>query len=78
MRLQLRQPDGGPVHCIKGLLSQNIYSKRESWTTALNPTEQGQKAAQQSKIMVVRKSFSLCLRLTLQKRVDGLGEDDNE
>jgi hypothetical protein len=42
MRWQSRQPKG-LVGQIRGLLSQNVYSKRESWTTALSLTEQGHK-----------------------------------
>jgi hypothetical protein len=45
----------GPVGRIKGLLSQNIYSKIESWTTALSLTKEGQKAARQRKILLVGK-----------------------
>ncbi len=63
MRQQPRQPDRGPESRIKGLLSRNIYSKRESWTTALSLTEQGQKAACQRKIPLIRKSYSLWLRV---------------
>jgi hypothetical protein len=49
----------GPVGQIKGLLSWNIDSKRESWTTALSLTKQGQKAACQRKIPLVTKCYSL-------------------
>jgi hypothetical protein len=63
---------------IKGLLSRNIYSKRESWTTALSLTEQGQKAARQRKIPLVRKSYSLYLWVMLQKGVDDVSEDDDD
>jgi hypothetical protein len=49
MRQQSRQPDRGPVGQIKGLLSQNVYSKKESWKTAPNLTEKGQKAAHKIK-----------------------------
>ncbi len=47
MRQQSRQPDVGPVGSIKGLLSQHIYSKKESWKTALSLTEKGQNATHQ-------------------------------
>jgi hypothetical protein len=63
---------------MKGLLSQTIYSKRKSWTTALSLTKQGQKAACQRKIPLVRKSYSLYLRVWLQKGVDGVSENDDE
>jgi hypothetical protein len=63
---------------MKGLLSWDIYFKTESWTTALILTEQGQKAAHQRKIPLVRKSYSLYLQVTLQKGVDDVGEDDDE
>jgi hypothetical protein len=67
------------VSWIKELLSQNIYSKENSWTTALSLTEQGQKAApREKKIPQARKSYSLYLRVMLQKGVDGVGEDDDE
>jgi hypothetical protein len=33
----------------KGLLSPHVYSKKESWETALNLTEKGPKAARQMK-----------------------------
>jgi hypothetical protein len=42
---------------IKGLLSRNIYSERESWTTALSLTKQGQNAVLQRKIPLIRKSY---------------------
>jgi hypothetical protein len=74
----LRQPDGRPVGQIKGLLSQNIYSERENWTTALCLTEQGQKAACQRRMLLVRKSYSLYLQVMLQKGVDGVGKVDGE
>ncbi len=61
---------------IKGLLTKNIYSKRESWSTALGLTEQGQKAARLRKIPLVRKSNSLYLRVKLQKGVDGVSVDE--
>jgi hypothetical protein len=63
---------------IKGLLSQNVFSKRESQTTALILTEQEQKEARQRKIPLVKNSYSLYLWVMLQKGVDGLSEDDDE
>jgi hypothetical protein len=63
---------------MKGLLSRNICSKRESWTTALSLAEQGHKAARQIKIPLVRKSYSLYLRAKLNKGVDEVGEDDDK
>ncbi len=38
----------------------------------------GQKAACQRKIPLVRKSYSLYLRVKIQKGVDEVGEDDDE
>jgi hypothetical protein len=55
-RLPARWEASGPN---KRLLSRNIYSKQESWTTALSLTEKGQTAALQRKIPLVRKSYSL-------------------
>jgi hypothetical protein len=62
---------------IKGLLSQNIYSKRESWATALSLTKQGQKAAHQRKIPLVRQSYSVYLWVKLQKGVHEVSENDD-
>jgi hypothetical protein len=45
MRQQLRQPDMGPMGQIKGLLSQHVYSKKESWKTPLSLTEKGTKGS---------------------------------
>jgi hypothetical protein len=56
---------------IKGLLSQNTYSRRESWITGLSLNKKGQKAASQKKI-------PLCFRVMLQKGVDDVSEDDDE
>jgi hypothetical protein len=38
---------GGQWAEEKGLLPQNIYSKKERWKIALSLTEKGQKAASQ-------------------------------
>ncbi len=46
---------------IKGLLSQHIYSKRESWKAALCLTETGQKAAHQRKSTTDKKARTLTL-----------------
>jgi hypothetical protein len=60
------------------------YSLREStqeksWTTALNLTELGQKAAcQKNTLLQIRKSSSLFLRMTLKKGVADVGDDDGE
>jgi hypothetical protein len=56
---------------IKGLLSQNAYSRRESWITALSLTKKEQKAACQRKIPHY-------FQVMLQKGVDDVGEDDDE
>jgi hypothetical protein len=60
----------------KGLLSQNIYS-RESWTTALSLTEQGQKAAARENTTSKKELFTLSLVL-LQKGVDDVSGDDGK
>ncbi len=50
----------GPVGRIKkATLAEYLLKKRESWTTALSLTEQGQKASRQRKIPQIRKSYSL-------------------
>jgi hypothetical protein len=54
MRQQSRQLDGGPVGQI-GLLSRHVYSKKESWKTALNLTKKGQKVAHQMKSTTDKK-----------------------
>jgi hypothetical protein len=64
---------------IKGLFSQNNYSRGDLWwKIALSITEQGQKAARQRKILLVRKSYSLYFRVMVQKGVDDVSEDDDE
>jgi hypothetical protein len=55
MRQQSRQLDGGPVGQIKGLLSQHVYSKKESRKTALNFTKKGQKVPHQMKSSTDKK-----------------------
>jgi hypothetical protein len=42
---------------IKGLLSWNIYSKRESWTTALSLAEQGPKGSPPEKNTTGKKKL---------------------
>jgi hypothetical protein len=49
-----------------------------SWTTALSLTEQGQKAACQGKVPLIRKSYSLYLQVRLQRGVDEVDEDNYE
>jgi hypothetical protein len=51
-----------------------IQKKSESWSTALSLTKQGQKAARQRKIPLIRKSYSLYLWVTLQREDDEVGE----
>jgi hypothetical protein len=63
---------------IKGQLLLNIFSKRESSTTVLSLAKQGQKAAHQRKILLVRKSYSLYLQVTLQKGVDDVRKSGDE
>jgi hypothetical protein len=55
MRHQLRQPEEGPLGQLKGLLSRHVYSKKESWKTAVSMTEKGQKAACQMKSTTDKK-----------------------
>jgi hypothetical protein len=61
MRQQSRQPDRGPVDQKKGLFLRNVYSKKESWKTALSLTEKGQKAAHQIKSTMDKKGKLLTL-----------------
>ncbi len=51
-----RQGASGPT---KRATLMEYLLKRESWTTALRLIKQGQKAAHQRKIPLVRKSYSL-------------------
>jgi hypothetical protein len=55
MRQKSRQPDGGPMGQINGLLSQHVYSKKESWKIALSLTEKGKKASRQMKSTTYKK-----------------------
>jgi hypothetical protein len=67
MRQQLRQPDGGPVGRIKRLLSQQVYSKKDSYKTALSLTEKRQKAARQMKSTMDKKEELLTLTPMMMK-----------
>jgi hypothetical protein len=50
----------GPVGLInRATLTEYLFKKRKSWTTALSLTKQRQKGAHQRKIPLVRKSYSL-------------------
>ncbi len=76
MRQQLRRPDGGPVGQVLGY-SHRENTKGESWTTALNLTKLGQKAARQKNTSpLIRKSYSIFLGVTLKKGVADVGDDD--
>jgi hypothetical protein len=55
-------------------LTEYLLKERESWTTALSLTEKEQNALR--KIPSLRKSYSLYLRVVLQKGVDEVGDDD--
>ncbi len=63
----------------RATLSEYLLKKREhNMITALSLTEQGQKASRRRKIPLVRKSYSLYLRVKLHKGVYEVGEDDDE
>ncbi len=53
----MRQPNWRPVGRIKGLLSWNIYSKRESWTTALSLAKEGLKGSPPEKNTTGKKEL---------------------
>jgi hypothetical protein len=59
---QPRQPDGGPVGQIKGLLSWHVYKRKESWKVALFWSTKGQKAACQRKSPWIKKDAYSKLR----------------
>jgi hypothetical protein len=63
------------VSQIKRLLSRNIYSKRESWSTALSLTEQGQKAAPENNATRKKELLSL-FPGNIAEGSDGVGDDD--
>jgi hypothetical protein len=64
---------------IKGLLSWNTYSKRDSWTTALSLTEQRAKGSARRKNTTLKKDLlSLLPRVTLQMGEVEVDEDDAE
>ncbi len=48
---------GGQWAELKGLLSRNIYSNRESWITALSLTEEGQKGSPPEKNATYKKEL---------------------
>jgi hypothetical protein len=69
---------GGPVGQINGLLSWHVYSKKESWKTALNLTEKGQNAVRKMKSTTGKKRTEL-LTLTLGEMHYGRNKgDDND
>jgi hypothetical protein len=59
------------------MLTEYLLNERELDSSS-KPNQQGQKAACQRKIALVRKSYSLYLRVKLQKGVDEFCEDDDE
>ncbi len=62
---------------IIGLLSRNIYSKRESWKTALSITKQGK--TQHTKGNITSKKELLTLSPgNVAEGSDDVGEDDDE
>jgi hypothetical protein len=62
---------------IKGLLSQNIYSKREL-NKSSKPNSIRAKGSPPEKTPLLKKSYSLYLRVMLQKGVDEVSEYDDE
>ncbi len=51
----------------------------ESWTIALNQTELGQKAARQTNTsLLIRKSYSIFVRVMVKKGVADDDDDDDE
>jgi hypothetical protein len=59
--------------------SHRESTQRESWTTALKLTELGQKAARQKNTLLhIRKSYSLFLRVMLEKGVVDVSDDNDE
>ncbi len=63
---------------FRDLLSWKIYS-RESLIKALNQTKLGQKAARQKNTSpLIRKSYSLFLRVMLKKGVPDVSDYDDE
>ncbi len=75
---------------IKGLLSRNIYSKRESWTTALRLTERGgcknRQSMQHSRLVIrpTRRTATFHILQTnsqytiLYNIIFGTGDDDEQ
>jgi hypothetical protein len=74
MRQQSRQPGIGPVGRIKGILSQNIYSKGElSQTTALSLTEQRARGSSPERNTMAYYCSGWCLQMG---DVEDGGDDD--
>jgi hypothetical protein len=73
-QIQSRRPDRGPVDRVKGLLSQGS-TQGESWTTALNLSELGQKAARQKNSSLPRERTAHFLCAMLKKGVVDVGDD---
>jgi hypothetical protein len=69
---------GGQRAELKGY-SRMKSTQGESWATAVNLSKLGQKAACQKKhFMLIRKNYSLFLRVMVEKGVDDDYEDDDE
>ncbi len=58
---------------IKGLLSQHVYSKKESWKTALSLTEKRLKAP-----WIKKKELLTLTPVTMQMGEDEDNDDDDE
>ncbi len=78
MKQQSRQPDRRPVGQIKGY-SHGIFTQKRELDNSSKPNWiKGQKAAHQRRISLVRKSYSLLLRVTIQMGEVEVDEDDDE
>ncbi len=61
---------------IKGLLSGHVYSKKESWKTALSLTEKGKKEVRQMKSTTDKKEELLTLLRVMMQIGDDKDDDD--
>jgi hypothetical protein len=64
------------VRLIKGLISRNVYLKRELDNSS-KPNKTRAKGSPPEEIQQVTKSYSLYLWVMLQKGVDEIDEDDD-